>query len=105
VARENVNVNTSSVKENFVTGSRKTMPMMRGVSAALASCTATRSAEQTKTMVVNSAEARVPSTAVAVPGSISDSHPKSFSIQCSNRTAAIAATVLTTGEIQTELRM
>src|SRR5207245_11380434 len=101
-ARENVKAKTSSVKENLITGSRKTRAMMRGVRAALASCTATKSAEQTKTMAVNSAEAMVPSTVRAVSASTGDSHPRSFSSQCSNRTAAIAATVLSTGRIQME---
>src|SRR5262245_41885386 len=78
---ENVKVKTSSVNVNLVTGSRKTMPMMRGVSAALASCTATRSDEQMKTTVVNSEEARVASTVIAVPGSIVDSQLIPFSIQ------------------------
>src|SRR5947209_7647469 len=55
-ARENVKVKTRSVNEDLVTGSRNTMPMIRGVRAALASWTATSSAEQIKTMVVNSAD-------------------------------------------------
>src|SRR5262249_52916047 len=102
-ASEKVKVKTSSVKENFVTGSLNTRAMMRGVSAALASWTATSSAVQTKTMEVNSAEAIVPSTARAVSGSTGETQPHCTSTQCSNRTAPIAATVLSTGRTQMEL--
>ena len=73
-------VKKSSVKANLVTGSLYTMPRMRGVSAALASCTATSSAVQTKTMAVNSAEAMVPSTARAVSESTGDAQPITCSI-------------------------
>ena len=99
---EKVKVKTNSVKENLVTGSRKTMAMMRGVSWALTSWTATSSAEQTKTMEVSMAEAKVPSTARAVSGWTGEFQSISFSIQCSKRTAATAARVPITGRIQME---
>ena len=79
-AREKVNVNMNTVNENFVTGSRKTMAMMRGVSCVLASCTATSSAEETKTMNVNMADAIVPSTVREVSGLTVASHPNASSI-------------------------
>src|SRR5262249_16439249 len=97
---EKVKVKTSIAKENLVIGSRKTRAMMRGVSAALASCTATRSAVQTNTMEVNSDEAMVASTAVAVAGSTGETTPICCSIQCSNRTVPIATSALSTGRIQ-----
>src|SRR4051794_22672612 len=102
-ASEKVNVNKNTVKEDLVTGSRKTRAMMRGVSAALASWTATSSAEQTKTMDVNSDDAMVPSTARAVSGCTGDSQLRSFSIQCRRRTVPIAATAPRNGKIQIEL--
>ena len=51
-------VKTNSVKESFVNRFCNTRPITRGVSCALASCTVIRSAEQTKTMSVNIAEAK-----------------------------------------------
>ena len=58
-----VKAKTNTVKENLVTGSRNTMAMMRGVSCELASCTETKSADETKTINVNIDEAMVASTA------------------------------------------
>ena len=62
---EKVNAKTKMTRANLVTGSRKTMAMMRGVSSELASCTATSNAEETKTMNVNIDAAIVPSKASA----------------------------------------
>src|SRR5262245_24319373 len=98
-----VKLKTNRVKEYLVIGSRKTRAMMRGVSAALASCTATSRAVQTKTMDVNSEEARVPNTVLAVAGSTSETTPISSSIRWSIRTATTAASALSTGRIQMEL--
>ena len=78
--RENVKVNTNTIKEALVMGSLNTMPMMRGVSCELASCTATSSAEETNTMNVNIEAAMVPSTARAVSGSMADCQPIALSI-------------------------
>src|SRR5690349_10980351 len=52
-ARVNVNVNMNSVIDAFITGLRNTMPMIRGVSCELASCTATSNADDTNTTSVN----------------------------------------------------
>ena len=57
------------------------MAMMRGVSWALASWTATNSADETKTMNVNIDAAIVPSTARAVSGWDLDSQPICSSIK------------------------
>ncbi len=67
-ASVNVKENTKTVNENLVTGSRKTKAMIRGVSWALASCTAINKAEQTKMMKVNIEEAIIPNTVRAVSG-------------------------------------
>ena len=80
-ARVNVKVKTKTVNEDFVTGSLKTIAMMRGVSCELASCTATKSADETKTMNVNIEAAMVPSTAWAVLGLTLDCHAISDSSQ------------------------
>ena len=79
-AREKVKVNTNSVNESFVTGSRNTMAMIRGVSWALANCTAISRAEQTKTMNVNIDEAIIPRTARAVSGLMADSQPSALPV-------------------------
>ena len=78
--REKVKVKVNTVKENLVTGSRKTMAMIRGVSWALASCTAINRAEQTKTMNVNIDEAIIPSTVRTVSGLIVEFQPSLSSI-------------------------
>ena len=95
-------VKTNTVKENLVTGSLNTMAMMRGVSWALASCTATSRAEETKTMNVNIDAAKVPSTARAVSGLMADSQPIASSVPWSSGTATSAATMLSKGRIQIE---
>src|SRR5262245_65072614 len=75
---EKPKVKTKNVRAKRVTGSLKMRAMIRGVSRALASCTATRRAEEAKTTNVNSEAATVPSTARAVSGSMLDSqHPPS----------------------------
>src|SRR6516165_11846257 len=74
--RVNVKAKQNTTMENFMMGSLNTIAMTRGVSWELASCTATSSAEDTKTMNVNIDEAMVPSTAWAVPGSRSDLQPR-----------------------------
>ena len=98
-----VKVKTNAVNENFVTGSLKTIAMMRGVSWALASWTATSSAEETKTISVNMDEANAPSTVRAASGSKPDLQPIAASTRCSSRTAPSAATMPSTGRIQIEL--
>ena len=65
---------TKTVSEYFVTGSLKTMAMMRGVNWLLASWTASSRAEETKTTRVKTAEARVLRSARADSGSNLDSH-------------------------------
>ena len=52
---------------------------------------------------VKSAEAMVPSTTLAVSGSTGETQLICCSIQCSNRTAPIATSELSTGRIQMEL--
>ena len=79
-ARENVKVKTNTVKETLVPRSLNTMAMIRGVSWALASCTATSNAEQTKTTNVNIDEAKVANTARAASGLTVDSQPIAWSI-------------------------
>src|SRR5277367_2203078 len=101
-ANVKANVKTNSIDENLVTGSRNTMPIIRGVNCALASCTATKSAEHTNTINVNIDEASVPSTARAVSGSIVDSQPSAASSMCSSRAATSATTMLANGKIQKE---
>jgi len=99
-----VKVNTKSVKEYFVTGLRKTRAMMRDVSWALASCTATSKAEETKTMKVNMDAARVSSTVRALSGSLPACQPVASSIPWRNRTSTSAAGMLRNGRIQMECR-
>ena len=98
-----VKAKTNTANENFVTGSLKTIAMMRGVSWALASWTATSSAEETNTMNVNIDEANVPSTVRAASGWKPDLQPIAASTQFRNRTAPSAATMPSTGRIQIEL--
>ncbi len=97
VARQKVKVNTNSVNDPFVTGSRKTKAMTRGVSWALASWTATSSAEETNTTKVNMDAAIVPSTARAVSGGMSDTQPIAPSTWCSTRTNPRAAATPSSG--------
>ena len=64
-----VNVKTNRVIASFVTRSRNTNAMIRGVSCALASCRAISSADETNTTNVNIDDARVISTVRAASGS------------------------------------
>ena len=72
-ACEKVKVNTNTVNEIFVTGSRNTRAMIRGVSWVLASCTAISKAEHTNTMKLNIDEAIISSTVRTVSGLMPDS--------------------------------
>ena len=78
------------------------MAMMRGVSCALASCTATSNAEETNTMNVNIAEAMVPNSVRAASGPILASQPNACSPLWSSGTTVSAAIMLSTGRIQIE---
>ncbi len=79
------------------------MAMIRGVSWALASCTATSNAEQTKTTNVNIDEAKVANTARAASGLTVDSQPIAWSILWSAGTATMATTMPSEGRIQIEV--
>src|SRR5208283_2425242 len=79
IAKENEK--TNNAKLSFVTESANSMPMMRGVSCALASCRTRRSDEQTKTMKVKVAPASVPSTARTESESWAPTQPSAVSNQ------------------------
>jgi hypothetical protein len=74
-------VNTKTVNETLITLFLKRKTMIRGVSWALASCTARRSAEETKMMKVNIAEAMVTMTILATSGSTLNSQPVARSMR------------------------
>src|SRR5262245_25573571 len=97
-----MNVNTNTMSDHLVTGSRKTKPIIRGVSCELASWTATSKAEETNTMKVNMDDAKVPKTDWAVSGLTPCCHPIMTSSQRQKRAATIATAILTTGHTQSE---
>ena len=99
-----VKVKANRVKENRVTRSRNTMPMIRGVSWALANCTTSNRMEERNTMKVNMAPAKVPNSARAASGSKSDCQPARCSIQSRHRTDTNPATMPSTDKSQIEFR-
>ena len=76
--------------------------MIRGVSCALASCTATSRMEKTKTMNVSMDEASAPSTARAPSGPTTASSPGPGPPGESPDSSTSAATMPSTGGSQTE---
>jgi integrase len=88
-----------------IDGLRKTIPMIRGESWALASCNTTSRADDTNTTNVKIDAAKVPSTARAPSGWNCDSQPIADSNQCRSRTTSIPTAIPATGSSQIELRM
>ena len=99
-----VKVKTKAAMASFITGSRKRKAMMRGVSWALASWTASKRTEERKTMKVNMEAARVPRTARAPSGLNVECQPIACSTPTSRRTQMRAATIATTGKSHSESR-
>ena len=81
VATQKPNVNTNTVIDSLVMGSLKTKAIMRGVSWALANCTATSSADETKMIKVNMDDARVARNPRVASGWKLESQPNHWSSQ------------------------
>src|SRR5215212_5346479 len=101
---EKVKVKVKSASAIFLKGSRYTTAMMRGVNCALASCTATSTAEQTRAISVNMDEATMLMTSRAVSRLTSVVQSKEFSILKRSLTDTSPAGMLKAGKSHIELR-
>src|ERR1051325_2844001 len=98
----NVKEKTNIASDSLITRSENMVPITRGVSCALASCTTNNNEEHRKTMNVNMAPASAPNTVRAASVFMLVPQPTVSSTQCTTRTAKIAATMATAGQTQIE---